>query len=392
MSDSSLSTSASWVLRLLIFSAGVSFSLVGSMLPEIARTFSLDNNQAGTIPFILFAGDFTGLLLAGVFLRRSSVLLVVAAFVLCAAGFLVGALSSYSWVYILAFYVYGLSRVMLISLPGIIVSRTTSGPSAGPLNVIYAFFAAGVMLAPITSGALVKAGFHYSIAFFGLSLLAGVSGLAALFARLPSPELGRGLRPSAVSELFRDHRRIFLVAVVMNLCYIGAENVPNSWVPKYLESAFGGGTELRSSFILTLFWAAMTAGRFGVAGIVKKGAPPRATLAFLAGASALCLLFAPYVESRLACEALFIGSGLFFSGIFPIIISFTERLPERTSSTMFILVMAAGAMGAAGAGKGVGVIADAMSFPAGMVVAALLSGVVLLLVPLARPEAVKKRG
>ncbi len=390
MSDSSLPRSASWVLRLLIFAAGTSFSLVGSMLPEIAREFSLNNNQAGTIPFILFAGDFTGLLLAGMFLRRSSRLLVLAPLVLCLAAFLIGFLPHYSWAYILAFYVYGLCRVMLISLPGIIVSRTTSGPAGRSLNVIYAFFSAGVMLAPVTSGALVKLGYDYSLAFYALAGLAGFSALAAIISPLPSPELGKGLRPSAIAGLWRDHRRIFLVAVVMNLCYIAAENVPNSWVPKYLESAFGGGTELRSSLVLSLFWAGMTAGRFSVAGIISRGAPALATLALLAGASAACLVFAPYVDSRVTCEALFIASGFFFSGIFPIIISFTEHLPESTSSTMFILVMAAGALGAAGAGKGVGVIAEAMSFEAGMALAAVLSAIVFLLVPLARVNSNKK--
>jgi len=391
MSEPSLSKSASWVLRLLIFTAGTSFSLIGSMLPEIAGDFGLNNNQAGTIPFILFAGDFTGLFLAGIFLRHSSRLLVMAAFVLCLAGLFLGSLTEYSFVYILAFYVYGAARVMLISLPGIIVSRTTSGPSARSLNVIYAFFAAGVMLAPVSSGAMVKLGHHYSLAFLALFCLAGLSGLAAVLVPFPKADLGRGLRPSAVADLWRDHRRIFMVAVVMNLCYIGAENVPNSWVPQYLESSFGGGTELRSSLILSFFWAAMTIGRFSVAGIISRGAPPRATLAALSGAAAVCLVFAPYVDNRLACEAFFIASGFFFSGIFPIIISFTEQIPEETSSTMFILVMAAGALGAAGASKGVGVIAEAMSFGAGMAIAAILSVVVLALVPLTGAKSQKER-
>jgi FHS family glucose/mannose:H+ symporter-like MFS transporter len=214
-----------------------------------------------------------------------------------------------------------------------------------------------------------------------LGLLSGVAALLALKHSKEYPDLGEGLSTAAVGELVSDYRLLFVVVVAMNLCYVGSEAVPNAWIPKYLHDTFPGHSEFRGTLVLSLFWAAITAGRFACAALLARGAPSRMLLGILAGGACLCLLVAPFL-ARLASEIAFIASGLFFSGMFPIIISHTERLPDKSFGAMFILVMAAGMLGAALAGASVGMIADFLTFRAGMMTAAGLCLLVLALIPL----------
>lgn len=370
------------VLYLVIFVAGMSFSLLGSMLPDICDQLGLSRSRASSLPLFQFSGDFAGLLLLGLWLKRPGALLVSSALALGAAAVGIALAPSFTPALKAAFFVFGAASGILITLPGMIAARMAAGSSARAMNLVYAFFSAGVMLAPLGSGALVQAGLHYRAAFLGLAVAAVGSGAAALIMRFEYPDLGEGLRLGPLSELIRGHGRIVAVVILMNLFYVASEAVPNAWIPKYLDDAFPGHPGFRSAAVLSLFWGAITAGRFICAWLIGKGAAPRALLAALAGLASLCLAAAPAVHARLGAEVLFVASGLFFSGMFPIIISHTDRAPERLSGALFILVMAAGMLGASGAGKAVGVVADTVSFPWGMAIAAALSGLVLLLVPL----------
>ncbi len=370
------------VLYLLIFTAGMSFSLLGAALPDVSLLFDLSKSQASSLPLAQFSGDFAGLLLLGLTLSRARHLLYGSALALCAAGVLISLAPGFSMWLKVWFFLFGAASGILITLPGMISARVAAGQAARSMNLLYAFFSAGVMTAPIGSGVLVELGLHFREAFLALSGLALVAGVAAAFSRMPIPELGQGLYPTAMRDLVKDHRGILAVVIVMNLCYVGAEAVPNAWIPKYLQDTFPGRSELGSAAVLSLFWGAITGGRFLCAALLKKGVRPRALLAGLAALSCATLAAAPMAGSLMAAQALFVASGLFFSGMFPVIISHTEHIPERSSGTMFIMVMAAGMLGASAAGKSVGVIADAVSFPAGMGLAALLSAGVLFLIPL----------
>ncbi|HUT53791.1 MAG TPA: MFS transporter [bacterium] len=377
-----LPVSMSPILYFLIFLSGMSYSLLGSLLPDVADLFSLSRTQASSLPLAQFAGDFFGLILLGFMFSRPRALLVGSAIALCLSALAIGAAPGFSLAIKAAFFAYGASLGIMATLPGLMASRLAPGRSARAMNTLYGFFSAGVMVAPVAAGALLAAGVHYRSAFLALGALAGAAALATAIARAPCPGLGDGLKPGAVRGLWRDHRSLFIVIALMNFLYVGAETVPNAWMPKYLHDTFPGSAAFRATLALSLFWAAITAGRFICASLIRRGARPQAMLAAIGLPALACLVIAPLARHRLPAEAAFIAAGFFFSGMFPIIISYCDRLPENELGAMFILVMAMGMAGAAGAGRGVGVIADKIGFPAGMGVAAVLTLLVLLMVPL----------
>jgi len=374
----------------VIFTAGMSFSLLGAMLPDISEAFGLTRTEVSALPLFQFGGDLAGLILLGILISRPSTLMAASTVVLSLSALAIALTPSFGPVLKLCFFFFGAASGILITLPGMVISRVSCGEAARSMNFLYAFFSLGVMIAPAGSGAMVWLGLGFREAFGALFLAGLVAAASTVLFRFPLPGLGQGLAPSALRDLLVNHRGIFIAIVFMNLCYVGSEAVPNAWIPKYLDDTFPGTGKFRSAAVLSLFWAAITAGRFACAAAVKRGVRPRALLAFLSFCATLCLAIAPSLSSRLGSEVLFIGSGLFFSGIFPLIIAHTENMPERTSGTMFIMVMAAGMLGASLAGRSTGVLADAVGFGWGMGAAALLSALVLFMTPVlgrfARPR------
>lgn len=391
-SGEALPLAVSPILFFLIFLSGMSYSLLGSMIPDIADVFGLSRSEASSLPLAQFSGDVAGLILLGFMFSRPRSLLLGSALALALSALAIAAVPDFSFSIKAAFFVYGASLGIMATLPGLMASRLEPGRSARAMSTLYGFFSAGVMVAPVASGYLLTAGVHYRAAFLGLGALAGGAAVATAAARVPCPDLGDGLKLRAVRELWQDYRPLFLLIALMNFCYVGAETVPNAWIPKYLHDTFPGSPAFRATLALSLFWGAVTAGRFLCAAGLRRGFPARAMLAALAALALSCLVIAPLARHRLAAEAAFIGAGFFFSGIFPIIISHSDQLPPNALGAMFILVMAAGMAGAAAAGRAVGLIADAVSFQAGMGLSALLILFTLLLVPLLSRASVKGRG
>jgi fucose permease len=370
------------VMFALITLAGMGFSLLGTMLPEISRAYHLTATQAASLPLAQFGGDFAGLLLLGFLLSRPRALLVGGALALALGAFAIASAGSFSLFLKISFFAYGASVGVLATLPGLAAARLDPDRAGHAMSMLYGAFSAGVMASPLIAGALLAGPLSYRAVFAGFgALAAGAAVLAA--ARMPGPGLGAGLARGPILRLLsRPNRRLFFVPAAMTMLYVAAETVPNAYIPKYLSETFPGGPDFRGALTLSLFWGAITLGRFVCAAALGRGLPPRRTLAALAILACACLLPAAWTTRRAAAEALFIAAGLFLSGIFPIIVSYSGRADPDAAGTMFILLQAAGMMGAALSGKAVGLIADHLGFSAGMTLAIPLALAVLALAPL----------
>jgi len=370
-----------YILYCLIFIAGMSFSITGATIPEIASIFNLTSGEVSKLPQFQFFGGFFGLLLLGFLMSRVSPRVLLSLFMLKLA---VGALvlvfvPRYTGLFPFLFFCIGTSMSVVFGLTGVIVSRASGEQSARNLNIHYSFMSAGVVLSPMLYGVLSTAGYSYRIIFIILGGLAFTAGAAAAVIHLPSVQLGEGYAATTMKILFKEHLLFLIVVLVMSLCYMGSESIPNNWIPKYLDDTFSDFSGFRSRLILSLFWAAVTIGRYICAAVLKRWNNAKGLLVILCLGASACLVAAPIVTSRLTAEILLSGSGIFFSGIIPIIFSFTERLPEKLAGIVFILVLTIGMLGASLASRGVGFLADSFGFmPAIMIGAAPLLLIIVL--------------
>jgi cation transport ATPase len=86
------------------------------------------------------------------------------------------------------------------------------------------------------------------------------------------------------------------------------------------------------------------------------------------------------MKNRLAAELFFSTSGLFLSGMFPILASSFGNLHERFTGMGFLVLTATGMLGASGSSRLSGYAADSIGFPFSMkmATAALAAGLVVL--------------
>jgi fucose permease len=384
------------LLYALIFTAGMAFSTTGSIVPEISETFALAKTQVSSLPLSQFAGGFVGLGLLAFLVARNrakpGTLLTAAIFTMSASALSLAALTDYSPAVLVAFFCAGASMSLIFDLTGALIARSSGEASARNLNIHYSFMSAGVVLSPLLHGALVFLGARYTALFLSIGVLSAALGVVTLFTSVPRIDLADGFSLPAVGRLPGEYRVFMIVVLAMSFCYMGAEAIPNNWIPKYLDDTFpaaggvtaGGVSGFRSRLVLALFWAAVTAGRRACAALLAAWKKPLALLGLLSLAVALFLIAVPTVKGRGAAESLLAASGLFYSGMIPIIFSLTEHVSKSTSSVMLILALAVGMLGASLTNKAVGLVADAVSFRAAVSMGALPLLVIIALIPVVK--------
>jgi fucose permease len=184
-------------------------------------------------------------------------------------------------------------------------------------------------------------------------------------------ELGEGFNIPVIRELIQKHKGLFFPVIAMSLCYMAAEAIPNNWIPGYFKSIFPENPGFRSRIFLSLFWASITVGRYICAAILNFWRKPKVLLMILSILSAGCLAAVPAGNNHKWAELMFTLTGLFLSGMIPIIFSFTDLLPEKLAGSCFILVLTIGMIGASGANKVFGFIAAAAGFRVGIAVGSI---------------------
>ncbi|MCK5569124.1 MAG: MFS transporter, partial [Spirochaetes bacterium] len=209
------SSARRFLFYLIIFTAGFSFSITGSVLPDIAAIFDLTKTQVSTLPLLHFSGSFCGLLLLGYFLSRPRFLLYTAIAGMAAATLSVSLMTSVSAGFLAAFFCFGLFANVLVAMPGMVVSRSGNGSTAGNMNIMYSFFSAGVMISPAVTGVLFTRGFHYPAPFFVLTALIIMCGITATATKLGPFELGDRISFRSIGSAFSSRGGLLTIVIAM---------------------------------------------------------------------------------------------------------------------------------------------------------------------------------
>ena len=364
---------------LLIFSTGLSFSLVGAALPDFTSLYGLTKTEASTLPFLQFLGAYGGLVLLATIASRSRLLLAGAAMVQCLAALYIALVPGYTMGLKACFFLFGAAGNVIVPLTGMIITRARVGGAARDLNVHYGFFSAGVMAAPLYSGLLFNQGFHYGPSYMVFSAIAFIAFLIALPDTLPTVSIGTRITGKTLRTAFASHGRFLMLILIVNILYVSAESIPNTWIPKYFTDIFPEYSSFRTRFVLTLFWGAVTVGRYICALLLHRGVKPAMLMIILSGAASICLFAAASSSTGFTAELLFSLLGLFLSGMFPIIASSFEALPESYTGMSFVLLIATGMMGASSVSKLSGHIADQAGFPLAMKTGSIFLTLIVLL-------------
>jgi fucose permease len=326
---------------------GIALLLAPSTVESIMKFYGFRESLGGLMQVAYFTGGVVGILAVTFLIQRFSVRQIAVSQVLLLSGSLLLASFSPWYPLLLAFMVImGAANGILIAFPGVYITRTSGEWSHTEQSRLYTFFALGVLLGPIITTLVV--GNNASLwrwAFRVPALLVLPLSIPLLFAHFLPLEGIEKISRKALREIVDFDSSLFYGLLIALLLYIAAESAVSMWVITFLHKEHG--TSLHAAhWVLAGLWLGITIGRW-ISGYFSERIDPLKILMFLTIGAGLTLMIAPLIDSGAAAMALYPLVGLFYSGIYPLLIGYIARFPDSVSSAVFTIFVAAGAAGGA---------------------------------------------
>jgi fucose permease len=252
-----------------------------------------------------------------------------------------------------------------------------------PMNLMHGAFAIGAVVGPVALGLAMRGGFSWTILFRAIAVLLGICGIILVL--LPFSHLGRAEEPKAAAaerggRREKRHTRdaAYWLGFTCLLLYVGAETGISNWIAEYFVRIFGAEPSY-ASLAVSLFWAGLLAGRFGVPLAYRGKRSERLVVVFslvlVAAIGALCALgfvarpsFPLWVPSVLT-----FASGLGCSIIYPTVISLVGGACRGYQSEAVSFAISGGGLGLFGFPFLMSAIAQAFEIRAGFALYALIA-------------------
>jgi fucose permease len=331
------------VLYAIYILFGISMTVVGATLPRILADFSWGYGgagivmAAGSIAYFVasyIAGKLIGPIGPKISLAIGGVLITIGLALFAATPSL--ALNA------LLYAAIGLGQGFIETNVNYAVVRLDKDGRA--LNLMHAAFSIGAVAGPFLIGFLMTAGLPWTIVYRAMAVLF-VLIIAAVLA-LPFKDLPQGAAAGGAGA--RARGSAYVLGFVALFLYVGVELGISNWIAELFVRVFGSSEKV-GSFMVSLFWLGLLAGRVGIPLAFPRAMPERtlallsASLAVSAGLLAGCGFAGP-AALPLAVAATTLA-GLSCSAIYPIAITLVGRAyPEAQGE----------AIGFAATGGGVG--------------------------------------
>lgn len=342
-------------LYLILFATftafGTSMTIVGATLPRILSDFNWGYTMAGAVLAAGAIGYFTGTFLFGKLIKRIGLRLnILIGVTLNVMGLLFFASTPSAAINFFLNLAIGLGQGAIELTVNMAILKMDKKGTGKAMSLMHAAFAIGAVAGPIVIGLLLHAGLVWTLVYRGIAILFVLIGV--LLALSPFSLLGSfeaETKKGSKESLFL--KPIYWLGFLTLLLYVGMELGISSWVAEYFVKVFGSNPAT-GSFMVSLFWGGILAGRLGMP-VFYSGKNPRPLLvifASLALVSVAIISVTGYFPGAgiLAAYAAVALSGLGCSIIYPTVVTLIgEALPNAQSE----------AIGFATTGGGIGAFA-----------------------------------
>ncbi|MFH1833725.1 MAG: MFS transporter, partial [bacterium] len=243
--------------------------------------------------------------------------------------------------------------------------------------LILAFFALGVLVAPLAIGAALSLGATWRWVFIGEAGFSAAMAAALTASRLPDVVGRENLRLRQLRLMAGFAPRLLVVMLTAVFLYVGSEAALGVWLAKF-EIDTHGASPAVAAVSVTLLWTGITVGRYVTAPLTHLASPSRLLAIFAAAQTAFILgaVLAPTLALSLAFVFL---AGLGASVCFPLVGGYTNRFPGWYAGVAFSGMMLAGTLGSAVFSYLTGPVAEALGLRVAMGLTAVLSALVIVL-------------
>jgi fucose permease len=242
---------------------GISMTVIGATLPKIFSDFGWSYATAGAIIAAGSIGYFLSSYLAGIFLAAAGLRLTISlSLLLIFGGLEFFAMTPIPWLNMLLYFIVGIGQGG-IELSVDWATLRMEGPGGGrAMSLMHGAFSIGAVVGPLIIAILISAHLDWTLIYRGIGVL--FLAIAIFMQFMPLAALGRDRGHAAGGsrrDLFR-HPAYWLGFFAL-FVYVGVELGISNWVAEYFVSVFRAPIPT-GSFMVSLFWAGLLVGRFGV--------------------------------------------------------------------------------------------------------------------------------
>ncbi len=372
-------------LFLLMFAYGLSLTMIGPLMTNLIRHYSLRLSGGGLVVSFNSIGGLLIIFVTGALIDRlPKPKLIGFLFLLYSVWLLVIGTAPVYWALLLLFFALGATTRMLDITLNAYTADLYPERRAFYLNLLHACFGIGAFIGPIFAQSLLDAGvrwYHVFLALGGLCVPILVTYVT--FVRGRENSLGHASLEKGKSILsWLRNPRILVLSLIMIL-YAGHQTTVTVWLPAYLQRHLGTGARI-ASYALSVFWLGIIIGR-SVTSVLTGRLYPRHLVFGGCLIGGILLVMGIMSESSIALISVVGAVGLLTGATIPLIIAMgCGWFPSNSGSVTSLLYLNSNLAKMIFPWL-VGAIADAYDFKLGMLVAGItLVLASLLTLPLLR--------
>jgi FHS family L-fucose permease-like MFS transporter len=348
------------IIMLTFFVISFLTNIIGPLIPDIIKGFSLSLTLVAILPFAFFIAYGVMSIPAGMLIEKyNEKKIMVTAFVVAFTGSLILAvfpnyLSALGSLFLIG---CGMAMLQVVINP---LLRTSGGEENYAFYSILAqlIFGLASFISPLVYSGIVlnlkqnnqsnplfrtlinivPAELPWISMYWLFTLICVLMIFIILFSRFPRVELKTEEKPEAIRiyiQLFK--KRVVVLFFIAMLCYVGTEQGVANWISQFLSSYHGYDAEKTGAETVAYFWGLMTAG--GVLGLVLVKLMDSRRVLILFSVLAIASLSAALFGSAHVALIAFPMVGFFASVMYPIIFSLAlNSMDEHHGSFSGILV------------------------------------------------------
>lgn len=328
---------------------GTSMTIIGAALPKILASFGWSYLVAGMVLGANAVAYFSFTFVGGFAIKRlGPKRTMVGGLTISALGLLFFGSTADPLTNILLSFLIGVGQGFVEITVNWSTLRIDTAKSGRPMNLMHGAFAVGAIIGPLALGVLVKAGFDWITVYHAMTGI--FAGLALTIALIPMNLTAQDDVAEANPQKLSTHPAYWLSFLAL-FFYVGVELGVSNWVAEYFVKVFQTPAA-ESALLVSLFWAGLLAGRFGVP-LLYHGTRQdivllaSSTLATLAIVGLSVLGFAPQGEfTHVMGLSLVFLSGLGCSVYYPAVITLLGNCFPQAQSQAIGFAATGGGVGA----------------------------------------------
>jgi MFS transporter, FHS family, glucose/mannose:H+ symporter len=344
-----------WIGSLCYLLLGLGHVVIGTVLPELLRTYGRDYSEGGALLFSMLGGFLLGVLFMPVVLKHyNRRILVGLSLALIAAAELAFALMPPwpAWFAIALLAGVGLGSIEA-AIGSLVIEAAEPSRKAVAMSQLEVFFGLGALLIPLIAGFMIRWE-AWNLTFSVLGVMAVL--LTLLWSRISfGGELDKRLseRSAMISSNtnLQERRKpdiqkgLLVLFIAIFLLYVGMEVSLVNFVSSILIERFGSNSEA-ASIIVTVFWCTMTVGRM-LCGPLAERMGYFVYLAISSLSTVIFLSWFAWTDSLWAAYLAVSTAGLGMSGFFGIGLVYANALIPGATEKVTSMLIAAGGIGGA---------------------------------------------